>query len=84
MTMDRNTYIDKLIILYKLKYNPSEAEVEEFRLLLENMPDCGTFKIPSSPNLVDFDFTPVAYGVQFPHSAPGMSSSDANSFTRKK
>ena len=36
MIMDRNTYIDKLIILYKLKYNPSEVEVEEFRLLLEN------------------------------------------------
>ena len=83
MIMDRNTYIDKLIILYKLKYNPSEVEVEEFRLLLENMPDYGTIKVTPNPNLVDFDTIAVAYGCPVPRSAPGFST-DANSYTGKK
>ena len=40
--MNRDEYITKIIALAKLKFQLTQAEVEEFRLLLEMMPDKGT------------------------------------------
>jgi len=37
--MTREQYIERLIAIYKLRYKPSQEEIEEFKLLLEMMPD---------------------------------------------
>ena len=73
--MNREQYIEKLMAIYKLKYKPSELEIEEFRLMLEMMPDAPILKVgPSSPlcprdiNDKPFPEQPVVvmYGVQTP------------------
>ena len=79
--MTRTEYIDKLVAIYKLRYKPTEVEIEEFRLLLEMMPN-GTpetitdtpFKplditIPQPPISVAYGCLPpmqVMYGVSYP------------------
>ena len=37
--MTREQYIERLIAIYKLRYKPSQEEIEEFKLLMEMMPD---------------------------------------------
>ena len=47
--MTRTEFIDKLVAIYKLRYKPTEVEIEEFRLLLEMMPNASVTLTPSSP-----------------------------------
>lgn len=52
--MTRKEFIDRLIAIYRLKYKPSDLEVDEFRLLLETMPDNQTITTPfQSPIIVN-------------------------------
>lgn len=44
--MNREQYIEKLLAIYKLKYKPSEVEIEEFKLMLEMMPDRPILYLP--------------------------------------
>lgn len=49
--MTREQYIQKLLAIYKLKYQPSELELKEFELLLQMIPDSdkSTLTLPASP-----------------------------------
>ena len=51
--MTRAQYIQKLLAIYKLKYQPSELELKEFELLLQMIPDSDkpTLTLPTSPIL---------------------------------
>ena len=67
--MTRTEYIDKLVAIYKLRYKPTEVEIEEFRLLLEMMPNGtpetitdGPFKPMDIPDRVPQPPISVAYG----------------------
>lgn len=70
--MNREQYISKLLAIFKLKYKPSEVELEEFKLLLEMMLDHPILNIPPGikdvPKEIPYPYppTPVMYGVQFP------------------
>lgn len=57
--MTREQYIQKLLAIYKLKYQPSELELKEFELLLQMIPDSdkSTLTLPTSP-LTTPDITP--------------------------
>ena len=37
--MTREKYIERLIAIFKLRYKPSQEEIEEFKLLMEMMPN---------------------------------------------
>ena len=51
--MNREEYIDKIIALYKLKYNPTSVEVAEFRLALEMMPNTnGSMRYPTMDDMI--------------------------------
>lgn len=78
--MTREQYIEKLIAIYKLKYKPSEVEIEEFRLMLDMIPDRQSIGITINPNdssnkRIWKDLTPVAYGPVYPNIG------DSNSIT---
>ena len=49
--MTRKEFIDRIIAIYRLKYKPSDLEIDEFRLVLELMPDSDkpTLTLPTSP-----------------------------------
>lgn len=69
--MNREEYIEKLIAIYRLKYKPSDLEVEEFKLMLEMMPDKPVLYIPNRPDSPTifpspWDNIPLMYGVQMP------------------
>lgn len=71
--MNREQFIEKLLAIYRLKYKPTDVEVEEFRLMLEMMPDRPALYIPNTPgnpitapNPRPYDNTPVMYGVYPP------------------
>lgn len=69
--MNREQYIEKLLAIYKLKYKPSDVEIEEFKLILEMMPDKPVLYIPNSPDNPipvpkPWDNTPLMYGVPIP------------------
>ena len=57
--MTREEYIQKLLAIYKLKYQPSELELREFELLLQMIPDSdkSTLTLPTSPLTIP-DATP--------------------------
>ena len=67
--MEREAYIERLVRLFRLKYHPSDLEVEEFRLALEAIPDRNGIitpqVVPSFP-VREFDPQPVAYGPIYP------------------
>jgi len=65
-----------LLAIYRLKYKPSDVEIEEFKLMLEMMPDRPILKIPKigeidwpsiqpKPNPYEWPVT-VMYGVPIP------------------
>lgn len=69
--MNREQYIEKLLAIYKLKYKPSDVEIEEFKLMLEMMPDKPVLYIPNAPDSPTtdpkpWDNTPLMYGVPIP------------------
>ena len=66
--MTREQYIERLIAIYKLRYKPSQEEIEEFKLLMEMMPNnIESIGVPYEPmNPRPWDNTPVMYGVQVP------------------
>ena len=73
--MNREQFIGKLLAIYRRKYKPTDGEVEEFRLLLEMMPDRPVLFIPNTPENPmtipiptprPYDNTPVMYGVYPP------------------
>lgn len=69
--MTREQYIERLIAIYKLRYNPSQEEIEEFKLLMEMMPDKPVLYIPNMPDSPitppkPWDNTPLMYGVPIP------------------
>ena len=73
--MNREEFISKLVAIYKLRYQPSEVEIEEFKLLLEMMPDRPaliTNPTPPPPPFVPDErkWPPISvvYGVQIPSS----------------
>lgn len=65
--MNREQYIEKLLAIYKLKYKPTEVEIEEFKLMLEMMPDKPILNIPNWP-IPDPIEQPVVlmYGCAYP------------------
>jgi hypothetical protein len=76
--MSREEYIEKLLAIYKLKYKPGEVEIEEFRLMLEMMPDRPVLYIPNNPaspittpSPIPWSDTPVMYGVSMPYTTTG-------------
>jgi len=51
--MNREEYIEHIIALYKLKYNPTPFEVAEFRLALKMMPDTnGSMRYPTMDDMI--------------------------------
>ena len=47
--MTRAEYIETIIKIFRAKYKPSEVELEEFKLMLEMMPDKPILNIPNWP-----------------------------------
>lgn len=69
--MNREEYIEKLLAIYRLKYKPSDVEIEEFKLMLEMMPDKPVLYIPNRPDSPitvpsPWDNTPLMYRVPIP------------------
>lgn len=50
--MNREQFIEKLLAIYRLKYKPSDLEVEEFKLMLEMMPDRPVLILPNDKRKV--------------------------------
>ena len=67
--MNRDEYINKLIALAKMKFQLTQAEVEEFRFLLEMMPDKGKDFTPE----INLPYTPYDPYTSSPYSLPQTS-----------
>ena len=80
--MNRKEYIEKVVMLYRMKYNPSDCEIEEFRLMLDMIPDKPYLSVTPntfSPKRI-FDMTPVAYGPAIPGTTDATSITGQGSF----
>ena len=71
--MNREQFIEKLLAIYRLKYKPSDLEVEELKLMLEMMPDRPVLILPKDKdNQTSFPINPlspnqvVMYGAPYP------------------
>jgi hypothetical protein len=65
--MTREQYIERLIAIYKLRYKPSQEEIEEFKLLMEMMPDKPILNIPNWPKPDPIERPVVLmYGCEYP------------------
>jgi len=83
--MTRERYIERLIAIYKLRYKPSETEIQEFKLLLEMMPDKTHpyLDMPTAKRNNPF-YPPVTlmYGVQVPDTLYNESNSTAYTISK--
>lgn len=90
--MTRKEFIDRIIAIYRLKYKPSDLEIDEFRLVLELMPDSdkSSLTVPTSPLTIP-DTTPsnpnpwwkdtvVMYGCPMPNSWDFNKSNSTSTF----
>lgn len=89
--MTRKEFIDRIIAIYRLKYKPSDLEVDEFRLLLEMMPDKEPLTISTqsqSPIVINpgdnnnipwWRDTVVMYGCPMPNSWNDFNKSSSSS-----
>ena len=91
--MNRQEYIEKLLVIYKLRYKPSEVEIAKFKLLLEMMPNDTVGITPPSPwwtkddNDNPFPYPPITvmYGTGIPQQwSNGKSTTYSSSTTTNK